>query len=197
MSPDEHGNEYFIRSLYFDDEAFSAYYDKLDGVENREKYRLRFYNNDPSYIVFERKKKHGNKVEKSSVLISQEQAKALVRGDLTVISGFDSDFCRQAVAKNIITKPSAVTDYLREAYIHPASRTRITFDKSLRAPLSFDIFDKDSVTVPVFDNDSVILEIKYDEILPEIVRNLIPHNIGQPMAVSKYCLCRAKYISAK
>ncbi len=39
-------NTYFIRSIYFDDYKSSAYYEKIDGVEFRKKYRIRFYNHD-------------------------------------------------------------------------------------------------------------------------------------------------------
>ena len=34
-------NTYLIRSLYFDDIKSTAYYEKLDGVEFRKKYRIR------------------------------------------------------------------------------------------------------------------------------------------------------------
>ena len=45
MKPDEHADNgvYNIRSLYFDDIYQSAYNEKLDGVEERKKYRIHRY----------------------------------------------------------------------------------------------------------------------------------------------------------
>ncbi|MDR0987275.1 MAG: polyphosphate polymerase domain-containing protein [Ruminococcus sp.] len=194
-------DSYFIRSLYFDDRNHSAYYDKVNGVEHREKFRIRFYNSDPSYIVFERKRKHGIKVDKAQFGIDEADARAIIAGDFSVLKSLDGD-----LAKDLYGKfaggfcpglyPSAVTDYEREAFTHPASRTRITLDKNLHAPLSLDIFD-DIVTLPVFDNGAVILEVKFDAVLPEFVKLLLPRNVGQPLAISKYCLCREVLMKCK
>jgi hypothetical protein len=189
--------DYFIRSLYFDDRSYSAYYDKVNGVEHREKFRIRFYNNDPSYITFERKLKHGIKVEKSQFSITEADARQIIGGDFSVIKSYDNGLAADLYAKfarGFIS--SAVTDYEREAFTHPASRTRVTLDKNLRALLSFNIFD-DNISLPVYDNGDVILEVKFDTVLPEFIKRLMPRNIGQPLAISKYCLCREKLLSCK
>ena len=57
MKPDENGadGKYLIRSLYFDNIADKALREKLDGVNNREKFRLRYYNKDTSFIRLEKK----------------------------------------------------------------------------------------------------------------------------------------------
>lgn len=63
MRQDAHaGTEgtYRIRSLYFDNLFDKALREKLDGVDNREKFRIRYYNNDVSFIRLEKKiKQHG------------------------------------------------------------------------------------------------------------------------------------------
>jgi hypothetical protein len=232
--------DYFIRSLYFDDRSYSAYYDKVNGVEHREKFRIRFYNNDPSYITFERKLKHGIKVEKSQFNISEADARQIISGDFSVLgkfiggvngaggesgsavgnaggvngaggnsgnaSGNSENANANSGASNLPSDlyakfargliPSAVTDYEREAFTHPASRTRVTLDKNLHALLSFNIFD-DNISLPIYDNGDVILEVKFDTVLPEFIKRLLPRNIGQPLAISKYCLCREKLLSCK
>jgi SPX domain protein involved in polyphosphate accumulation len=209
--------DYFIRSLYFDDRSYSAYYDKVNGVEHREKFRIRFYNNDPSYITFERKLKHGIKVEKSQFNITEADARQIISGDFSVLAKFISgntggesggavsnsgNTAGGNLPSDIYAKfargflPSAVTDYEREAFTHPASRTRVTLDKNLRALLSFNIFD-DNISLPIYDNVDVILEVKFDTFLPEFIKRLLPRNIGQPLAISKYCLCREKLLSCK
>ena len=65
-------NTYQIRSLYFDDTQNTAYYEKLDGVEYRKKYRIRIYNQDDNFIRLECKYKHNNMTSKESVLITKE-----------------------------------------------------------------------------------------------------------------------------
>ncbi|MDR0903840.1 MAG: polyphosphate polymerase domain-containing protein [Ruminococcus sp.] len=193
---------YFIRSLYFDDRNYSAYYDKVNGVEHREKFRIRFYNADPSYIVFERKLKHGIKVNKSQIRIDENIARAVIAGDFSALGGDISGGENGELTGEIYARfargfyPAAVTDYEREAFTHPASRTRITLDKNLHAPLSFDIFDA-PVTLPIYDNGEVILEVKFDTFLPEFIKLLLPRNIGQPLAISKYCLCREVLMKCK
>ena len=64
---------YFIRSLYFDDVHNTAYYEKIDGLEEREKYRIRFYNFDHSYIMLELKGKKNNLTYKRQNKITESE----------------------------------------------------------------------------------------------------------------------------
>jgi SPX domain protein involved in polyphosphate accumulation len=189
FSRDPHGDEYFIRSLYFDDVRMSAYYDKIAGVKDRVKYRIRFYNSDDSYIVFEAKRKSGKMVSKTSFEISHTDADAIIAGHFGVLEDYGAPLAEEFLAASQREKfyPAAVTDYIREAFVHPASNLRITFDKSLSTITDFNIFSE-GIKKHIFDNDSIILEVKYDEILPNMARQMIPF-IGQSQAVSKYCLC--------
>jgi hypothetical protein len=85
-------------------------------------------------------------------------------------------------------------DYYREPFVYPASNVRITFDKSLHASglSGFHIVkpkDKEELSVPIYQNDSVVMEIKFDDFMPEIIRAVIPRETGRPLSVSKYRLC--------
>ena len=51
---DEFGN-YRVSSLYFDTPNDKALRQKLDGVSEREKFRIRYYNDDLSFIRLEKK----------------------------------------------------------------------------------------------------------------------------------------------
>ena len=77
---DENGN-YFIRSLYFDDIDDSAYYDKVAGNADRDKYRIRIYNLSDEVIFLERKRKIGNLIQKSACRITKDLALKLIQGD--------------------------------------------------------------------------------------------------------------------
>ncbi len=185
--------EYFIRSLYFDDASRTAYREKLSGVADRKKYRLRIYNCSDSVIKLECKEKRGDRIKKRSAEVTPAQAGGMARGDFSVLYGSEDPLCREvlALAKGRGLSPSVVVDYDREAYVHPVGNVRLTFDKALHAGISGpDIFDGELVTLPVFPEGTVIFEIKYDRLLPVFVRDLVSTAHGERLALSKFCLCR-------
>lgn len=185
--------EYFIRSLYFDDVSRTAYYEKLSGVADRKKYRLRIYNYSDSVIKLECKEKRGDRIKKRSASVTPEQARGMAAGDFSVLYGSEDPLCQEvlSLAKGKGLAPSVVVDYDREAYVHPVGNVRLTFDKALHAGISgADIFDKELITVPVFPDGTVIFEIKYDELLPTYIRDLVSTAHGERIALSKFCLCR-------
>jgi len=90
-----------------------------------------------------------------------------------------------------LLRPRVLVDYEREAYLHPAEDTRITFDLNLRSALSsHDLFDPDTPAVCPLDRDTQILEVKYDNCLPDYVAGLLSGIEAERSAVSKYVLCR-------
>ena len=81
---DRHGQNgrYEIRSLYFDDLRDTALREKLDGVAKREKFRIRYYGGDISYICLEKKSKRDGLCGKRSVLLSVQEVQDLLEGAL-------------------------------------------------------------------------------------------------------------------
>ena len=185
--------EYFIRSLYFDDVNRTSYIEKLAGVADRKKYRLRIYNCSDSVIKLECKEKRGDQIRKRSASVSRECADAMCRGDFSLLCEYDNPLCKEvlSLASGKGLKPSVVVDYDREAYLHPVSTVRLTFDKALHAGLeSADIFDSKLMSVPVFPDQSIIFEVKYDDVLPAFLRGVISGCHGSKLALSKFTLCR-------
>jgi hypothetical protein len=181
---------YAVRSVYFDDLHDTAYREKINGLFERRKFRIRAYNNDPSYIKLECKEKQNRVVIKQAAQIDSVACAALLKGDfeaLTAGSGLLGDF--YCAAKETGLHAVVTVDYQREAYTYPSSRLRLTFDKHLRASGLTD----EEVSLPVYPHDSVIMEIKYDEVMPEIVRAVIGNGLGKSLSLSKYCLCRDVY----
>ena len=193
---DSNSNEdgYFIRSIYLDGIYNSSYYQKLMGLDDRKKYRIRCYNYNPDYIKLECKEKKGQFVSKTSAILSQEEAEIILAGDYSFLENREEKVCHELYiesrAKGFYN--SIIVDYMREAFVYPISNVRITLDRKLHAGgfENFDLFDKSALTIPIYMNDSVILEIKYDDIIPEYIRALIPSFTGVPVSVSKYCLCK-------
>lgn len=188
-------NEYHVRSLYFDGIFNNAFFDKINGDSARDKYRIRIYNMSDRRILLECKSKMGSLISKRSVDIPRDLCEQLMAGDPTGLertrSGLLRDMFREMTLN--LLRPVVVVDYVREAYLHPAEEVRITFDKQLRTGMkNFDIFDPYLPTIPPLDNPLIILEVKYNQVMPPYIRDLLNTYCQNPLnsAISKYTLCR-------
>ena len=186
-------NEYHIRSLYFDTINDDALEEKIAGVGNRKKYRIRIYNFKDKVIKLECKSKYGDLISKQSVTIPRDLAEQLIAGDPEGLQRMRHPLFHDMYREMRINllRPAVIVDYVREAYIHPAEEVRITFDKTLRTGLySNDLFNKNIPTYPVFDDPVEILEVKYDEFLPSYIQSMLSGVTAQRSAISKYTWCR-------
>ena len=186
-------NEYHIRSLYFDTINDDALDEKIAGVGNRKKYRIRIYNFSDRVIKLECKSKYGDLISKQSVSIPRELAEQLIAGDpdglLRMRHPLFHDVYREMRTR--LLRPAVIVDYVREAYIHQAEEVRITFDKQVRTGLySVDMFNPQIPTYPVFDDPVEILEVKFDEFLPSYLQAILSVVTAQRSAISKYTWCR-------
>ena len=194
LSPDPFGdenNEYQIRSLYFDDFQNRAFYEKIAGVENREKIRLRMYNFGD--IKLERKRKFGDVIIKESVEITPELCEQIIACDCDGLQFAEHPLLRHLfpLMRTRLLRPTVLVDYIREAYTHPAQNVRITFDKQLRTGLfSREFFSRWQPTINPLDEKSIILEVKYDHYLPDYLRGMLTSVSAQRLAISKYTICR-------
>ena len=192
---DENG-EYHIRSLYFDDMTNSAYYDKINGVRDRDKYRIRIYNFSDRVIRLERKRKRGDLINKSSAQISSDLCAQIISGDTSGLEKANSQLLRELFLQMTthMLAPAVIVDYVRQAFVHPAENTRVTLDKQLRSGLfgkdMHSLFNPNLPTVPPLDAPQTILEIKYDRRLPDMIPGLIACAQCTRSAISKYTLCR-------
>ena len=194
MKPDEHADNgvYNIRSLYFDDIYQSAYNEKLDGVEERKKYRIRIYNCRDDVISLECKHKSGQYIYKESIKISNEEYGNILNGDTDFLLKKNSDMAREFYidCKSSILKPNVIVDYDREPLIYDVGTVRITFDRHVRAENSTDsIFDNKIHSYAVFPDGTLILEVKFTELLPEKIRKILNSYSFAQTSASKYCLC--------
>lgn len=194
MMPDIHARngQYEIRSLYFDNLDDKVLREKLDGVNIREKYRIRLYNNDPSVIHLERKFKHGELGCKDYALLTPEQAQAIVNGDTRwmaastdeVILRFYTRICAEGLAAKVIV------DYTREPFVFDPGNVRVTLDYNIRTGLRCtDFLAPNCTTIPI-QGDPCILEVKWDSFLPDVIRDIVQLEGRRSTAFSKYAVCR-------
>ena len=197
--PDAHADEnyeYHIRSLYFDTVFDDALRDKISGVAERDKYRIRIYNYSDSIIRMECKSKIGTYISKRSAVISRDLCEQLIAGDPAGLENTDSGLLRDVFREMRLhfLHPVVVVDYVREAYLHPAEEVRITFDKQLRSGLHLvDMFDPSLPVIPAMaDANQIIMEIKFNRVLPSYISQIISDAAGwaSRSAISKYTICR-------
>ena len=187
------GEPYIIRSLYFDTLDDTAFHDKQAGVEHRDKYRIRVYGYSDKAIFLERKRKIGDLIQKSSVQITRRLCDQIISGDPTGLQRSNNALLQEVYVqmRTRLLRPKVIVDYAREAYIHPAEDTRITFDLDLHSGLhSIDLFNPDVPTVCPHDRNVEILEIKFNNYLPDYISGLLRGISAERSAISKYVLCR-------
>lgn len=192
--PDAHtvDGSYEIRSLYFDNLSDKALREKLDGVNIREKFRIRYYNGDTSCIRLEKKYKKGSLGSKTNALLTEKEAQEIVNGHYDWMPKHPDALIRELYTK-ITTqglRPKTIVDYTREPYIYPPGNVRITIDYNIRTGLSHtDFLNPGCPTIPIKDSP-VILEVKWDAWLPDIIRNAVQLDNRRCTAFSKYAACR-------
>ena len=186
------GGSYRITSLYFDTPYDSAYKEKLDGVDNREKFRLRYYGTDTSFIRLEKKFKRKGLCGKRSASLIQDQAEKILRGDYEFLLKSADPLLIELYSKirGKGLRPKTIVCYDREAFVYAPGNVRITLDRNLYTGLgSIDFLNTEIKGIKAMDA-SRVLEVKYDEFLPELVRMAVQVPGRQAGACSKYALCR-------
>lgn len=194
MQQDTHTIEgrYKIRSLYFDNFDDKALKEKVDGVNIREKFRIRYYNGDTSLINLEKKSKINGLCRKEGVRLSIEQTEDILKGNYLWMSQSSESLIRELYFKVLHSglHPKTIVDYVREPYIFGPGNVRVTLDYNIRTGLTAtDFLNESCITIPIGDNP-IILEIKWDEYLPDIVKDVIQLMHGRIGAFSKYAACR-------
>ena len=197
MKPDPHVGDdgrYRIRSIYFDNIDDKALREKVDGISKREKFRIRYYNDDFSFITLEKKMKVNNLCLKYDARITEEECRKILDGDTAFMKDNPEELVREFYSKMKyqMLRPRVLVSYVREPYIYGPGNVRITFDSKVRTSLyQQEFLTKDTNDISATDAPGdMLLEVKYDEFLPEIIRNMIQVTDTRQQAFSKYGACR-------
>lgn len=185
---------YRVHSVYFDNYRDRALREKIQGLAEREKFRIRCYNEDRSYFVLEKKQKRDSLCRKTGAVLSAQECEELLRGHTGWMRGHPSPLVRELYVRmhDQVLRPRVMVSYVREAYLYEAGNVRVTFDSQIRTTLfgrSFLQKGESGICASDAPEDR-ILEVKYDAFLPEIVAHLIQTGNLRQQAFSKYALCR-------
>jgi hypothetical protein len=196
LASDKHAGpagEYHIRSLYFDDVNNTALHEKLGGIRDRVKYRIRIYNKQDQIIHFEKKIKFKDYIAKIKEPLTRNMYNAIMAGRYDVLHVPEKPLLQEIYSEmqHRLLRPKVIVDYVREPYVYPSGNVRITFDKELRTGLhATDLFDPTLAPVRAIDEQLMILEVKYDEYLPGHIRAALQLEGLQRQSASKYVICR-------
>lgn len=192
---DPHAREkgyYTIRSLYFDNLADKALREKIDGVNEREKFRIRYYDGDTSVIHLEKKVKRDGVGYKVTCNLTADEVQRIIDGDTLWMAGADRALVVELYAKmkGQGLRPKTIVDYERIPFVYGPGNVRVTVDYNIRTGLRCtDFLNPDCVTIPASGND-IVLEVKWDDYLPTIIRHAVQLKGCRQTAYSKYSQCR-------
>ncbi|HHU52932.1 MAG TPA: polyphosphate polymerase domain-containing protein [Clostridiaceae bacterium] len=188
---DSHGS-YRVSSLYFDNPYDKALMQNISGVNQREKFRIRYYNHDLSFIRLERKIKINGKCAKQSVRLDQAEVQQIIKGENNFLLQKEDALAIEFYSKlkGQLLKPTTIVTYDREAFICDPGNVRITIDRNLRTTTNTKYFLQTNKHINISDGLAV-LEVKYDEFLPDFVKMAVHLNNRPLTAYSKYAMCRS------
>lgn len=192
LDPHALGRGYYcIHSLYFDDPLDTALHEKLDGVNERRKFRIRYYNDNLNYIMLECKMKRDGVGCKPQEELTLEEVQRILRGDVAwlvtskrpLLAALYVDMKTRRLA------PKTVVEYKRIPFVYGPGNVRVTIDWAIRTGAPKDFLAPNGLTLPVED-DVTLVEIKWDEYLPGVIRKAVALKSRAPTAFSKYAVCR-------
>ena len=193
MSPDPHVDAdglYRIRSIYFDNSDDKALREKIDGIARREKFRIRYYNDDFSFITLEKKMKINDLCLKYDAVITKDELRRILAGDIAFMKDHREGLVKELYVKMRFQRlrPRVLVSYIREPYIYRAGNVRVTFDSQIRTSLwSRDFFSGNVTDISAAESPGQrLLEVKYDAFLPEIIQHIIQVPELRQEAFSKY-----------
>ncbi len=193
--PLDNNHNYKISSLYFDDMHDTDLIDTIDGNPIRKKMRIRIYDDSFDIIKLEIKYKSYSRIDKKSCIISKDEMHSLINGS-PIRWSEDSNNPRNLFNEKILTsnlKPKVIVTYNRSAYLYESGNTRITFDSNVRSSNQIELFGNKDLYYDSIDDLNYILEVKYNEFLPDFIAQSLNMNSIRQISFSKYRTCRENY----
>ena len=185
---------YLIHSLYFDDYKDISLTSTDSGLSKRYKWRIRYYDDDLSYLVLEKKEKLESRCHKKSCRLTLEEYESIVSGNVCdILYDTSKDLIRELACDMLLYdyRPKVIVDYERIAYVEEITNVRITFDMRIAASYELEHFlDGDYTKFYVQPTGMNVLEVKFDDILPSYLRNIIESYRFCQISFSKYYYCR-------
>lgn len=182
---------YYVKSLYFDNHYDKALREKIDGVNYREKFRIRFYNNNTDFIRLEKKSKINGLCNKVSCEITKDECVSIINGNIEFLNNSDCMLKKELFTKmkSQLLRPKSIVGYRRESFVFAPGNVRITIDYNISGNNDINNFFNPDISFPC-SYSKAVLEVKWDEFLPQIVKDAVHSHCRQSGAFSKYAVTR-------
>ena len=184
---------YTIRSLYFDDRYNTCLQENENGTDPREKFRIRIYNHSTEKISLECKRKERGKTHKVSCPLTVEQTRQLMAGKPLPDIGQQHPLLQKLTVQMLTRqlRPVVIVEYDRIPYVYKNGNVRITLDTNIRSSSAVEKFLEEAIpNRPVLPLGQQLLEVKYDEYLPDFIYRSLQLPSLRQTAFSKYYICR-------
>ena len=194
LSPDVNQGEdgYEIRSLYFDTMEDRLYDEGIQGIEKRNKYRIRIYNCNADTIKLEKKTSVRNLKKKATALIERSYVDRIIANEDEYVLDYDSnplllEFSQ--MQKTDLLRPKIIVEYNRKAFVSDMGNIRVTLDRNIRTSAMVEgFFSKDVPMIPILPQEMHLLEVKYDGIFPGYLARVLNFENLERASFSKYVL---------
>lgn len=200
LQPDSHAGangEYTVRSLYFDDGNDTCLKENAAGTDPRSKFRIRYYNQDRSWIVLEKKSKIRGMCAKESCRISPKECLEFMHGRVPVLNPEAPETRKKLFTEFQMRQlqPKVIVTYDRIPFTYPGGNVRVTFDRNVTSSYEIESFLKGQyLQRPVFPLGESLLEVKWDEVMPLHIKQVLQIENLTWTAFSKYFMCRLHHL---
>ncbi|MBQ4283911.1 MAG: polyphosphate polymerase domain-containing protein [Lachnospira sp.] len=199
MEPDKYSvdGSYMVRSQYYDSITDADLHDNLDGVLEKRKIRVRIYSSEATKAKLEYKCKNGTDGIKYSIELTREEAELMESHSYGFLLQRDEELAKKLYVKMTeqVYVPRTIVEYERTAYTYPISDIRVTFDRNIRGSINpYGLFEKEPLYIPLLEQDKGVLEVKYNDFFPSVLKPLLAGLDSVEQSYSKYSSARLKYM---
>jgi len=197
---ENHNQSYLVKSLYFDTPDSKDLNEKLDGIIDREKFRIRTYPKSTLQEAYklERKAKIDNVIEKTSLELSPETIINFQEGVYDEMLNLDNQFalnCYHTLHSKGY-RPKIIVEYDRMAFTLPFCNIRVTIDMNLSTYNGgLDLQNEHLSKTPIYLDGMAILEIKFEKYFPSHIHDALAKLSLKRCAISKFVLSRVNIAS--
>ncbi len=191
---DKETGSYVVRSLYFDSYDDDCFHNNEFSLGKRKKFRIRMYGDDQSLILLEKKEKENNMSRKYSYKMSEEEYNQLFYGNVSEIYWHTPDpllkeFCLEVMSR--LFRPKVIVHYERKPFVYFTGNVRVTLDTNISCSTELPRFlDNNYLTIPTLEQGEHLLEVKFDELLPDFLKQIIQLDTLEQATFSKYYISR-------
>ena len=182
--------KYLIHSLYFDNYRNDSLYGNEAGLSVKYKWRIRYYGDDLTYIILEKKEKLDSGGKKKSCILTVDEYEIITNGNICdLVYNTDKKLIKELAVDMMKNgyHPKIIIDYERIAYVEEITNIRITFDTKISASYEIDRFlENDYTKFYIMPSNMNLLEVKFDDILPSYIKNILELKNMNQTSFSKY-----------